>query len=183
MSVFIGFCAFMMYGTSRWYFWYVAGFSVPLLALAGGANAPNDFETVILRTEETTLGILSYGLIWLVIWPTSTREVFEDAVRRLVAIHRQLTARYLTSKIGEPHDVEVEALGREATQVLARLGGLLDGAEIDSYETWELHHAWRGLIQQLSQLTGASEHWRQSFPEVRDLDGQRLMPELPRLAA
>lgn len=148
MSVFIGFCTFMMSGTSRWYFWYLAGLSAPLLALAGGANAPNDFQTVILRTEETTLGILSYSLVWLLIWPSSTREVFEDAVRRLVAIHRQLTARYLTSTIVEPDDAEVEALRREATQVSARLGGLLDGAEIDSYEIGEAHGAWRGLIQQ-----------------------------------
>lgn len=36
MSIFTGFCTYMMPGTSRWYFWYVAGFSVPLLALAGG---------------------------------------------------------------------------------------------------------------------------------------------------
>src|SRR5262249_30996201 len=141
------------------------------------------FQTVILRTEETTLGILSYSLVWLLIWPTTTREVFEDAVRRLIAVHRQLTARYLTSTIGEPDDVEVEAARRWATEGPARLGGRLDGAEIDSYETWEAHRAWRGLIQQLSQLTGTSERWRQSFPEVRELDGQRLMPELPRLAA
>jgi uncharacterized membrane protein YccC len=52
MSVFIGFCICMMFGTSRWYFWNVAGVSVPLLALAGGTNAPNDFQEVILRTEE-----------------------------------------------------------------------------------------------------------------------------------
>jgi Fusaric acid resistance protein family len=183
MSVFIGFCIFMMFGTSRRYFWQVAGLSVPLLALAGGANAPNDFQAVILRTEETALGILSYSLVWLLIWPISTREVFEAAVRRLVTVHRQLTSLYLTSTSGEPHDVEVDALRREATQVLARLGSLLDGAEIDSYETWEARHAWRGLIQQVSQLTGTYERWRQSFPEVRELDGQRLMPELPRLAA
>jgi uncharacterized membrane protein YccC len=183
MSVYIGFCTFMMSGTSRWYFWYLAGLSAPLLALAGGANAPNDFQTVILRTEETTLGILSYSLVWLLIWPSSTGEVFEDAVRRLVAVHRQLAARHLTSTIVEPHDAEVEALRREATQVSARLGGLLDGAEIDSYEIGEAHRAWRGLIQQFLQLTSASERWRQSFPEVRELDGQRLMPELPRLAA
>ncbi len=183
MSAFIGFCIFMMLGTSRGYFWQVAGLSVPLLALVGGVNAANDFQTVILRTEETALGILSYSLVWLLIWPTSTRDVFEGAVRRLVAVHRQLTARYLTPTIGEPHDVEVEALRREATQGLARLGGLLDGAEIDSYEIGEAPHSWRGLVQQLSQLTGASERWRQSFPEVRELDRQRLMPEVPNLAA
>src|SRR5215469_13797257 len=107
MTAFVGFCTFMMFGTSRWYFWYVAGFSVPLLALAGGANAANDFQTVILRTEETTLGILSYSLVWLLIWPTSTRTVLEDAVRRLMAVHRQLAARYFTSTTGEPHDVVV----------------------------------------------------------------------------
>jgi uncharacterized membrane protein YccC len=69
MSVFTGSCVFIMIGKTHWYFWYVAGFSVPLLAFAGGANAPNDFETVILRTEETTLGILCYSLVWLMLWP------------------------------------------------------------------------------------------------------------------
>src|SRR5262249_49504005 len=98
MSIFSGFCTYMMFATSRWYFWYVAGFSVPLLALAGGAggaNPLNDFQTVVLRGEETALGLVSYSLVWLLIWPTSTREVFEDAVRGLMAAHRQLTARYL----------------------------------------------------------------------------------------
>src|SRR5215471_15756566 len=35
MSLFTGFCAYMMRGTSRWYFWHVTGFSAPLIALAG----------------------------------------------------------------------------------------------------------------------------------------------------
>src|SRR5262245_538741 len=87
MTIFIGFCTFMMFGTSRWYFWLVAGVTVPLLALAGGINAPNDFQAAILRLEETTLGIVSYSLVWLLLWPTTTREAFEAAVRRLVAIH------------------------------------------------------------------------------------------------
>ena len=47
---------------------------------------------------------------------------------------------------------------------------------------WEAHHVRRCLIQQLSQLTAASERWRQSFPQVREFDGQRSMPELPRFA-
>ena len=58
MSIFTGFCTYMMPGTSRWYFWYVAGFSVPLIALAGGADPLNDFQTVITRSEETALGIV-----------------------------------------------------------------------------------------------------------------------------
>src|SRR5262249_56857377 len=115
MSIFIGFCAFMTFGTSRWYFWHVAGFSTPLFAIAGGINATHDFQAVILRLEETTVGVLSYSLVWLLLWPTSSREALENAVRRLVAIHRQLIAHYLTATIGEPPDVKVEALRREAS--------------------------------------------------------------------
>src|SRR5262252_6885421 len=81
MSIFSGFCAYMMAGTSRWYFWNVAGVSVPLLALAGGSNPLNDFQTVVTRFEETALGVVSYSLVWLLIWPTSAREALEDAVR------------------------------------------------------------------------------------------------------
>jgi hypothetical protein len=183
MSIFSGFCTYMMFGVSRWYFWYVAGFSVPLLALAGGSSPLNDFQTVLLRGEETALGLVSYSLVWLLIWPTSSREAFEDAVRRLVSAHRQLTANYLALATGETPDSGTEALRRQSTQGLARLGGLLDGAEIDSYDVWEARHAWRGLIHRLSQLTSASERWRQSLAEVRELNLRRLLPDLPGFAA
>ena len=183
MSIFTGFCAYMMPGTSRWYFWLVAGFSVPLIALAGGADPLNDFQTAVTRTEETALGVVSYSLVWLLIWPTSTRAALEDAVRRLAVAHRQLAAHYLTPTIGETHDAGPQALRRQTTQVLARLGGLLDGAEIDSYEVWEARHAWRSLIHQLSQLTSMSERCRQSSADVREVDRQRLIPELAKFAS
>ncbi len=183
MSIFTGFCTYMMFGRSRWYFWNVAGLSVPLLALAGGANPLNDFQTVLLRGEETALGVVSFSLVWLLIWPTSTREAFEDAVRRLVTAHRQLTARNFAPTIGETPDAGAAALRRQSTQGSARLGALLDGAEIDSYDVWEARHAWRGLVQRLSQLTSASERWRQSLAELRELDLRRLLPQLPEFAA
>jgi uncharacterized membrane protein YccC len=55
MSIFTGFCTYMMPGTSRWYFWYVAGFSVPLLALAGGSEPLNDFQTVRAFSDQVAL--------------------------------------------------------------------------------------------------------------------------------
>src|SRR5215470_8324869 len=116
MTIFSGFCTYMMFDTSRWYFWNVAGISVPLLALAGGSSPLNDFQTVLLRGEETALGLVSYSLVWLLIWPTSTREAFEQAVRRLVDAHHQLTAYYLAPTIGETPDARAETLRRQSTQ-------------------------------------------------------------------
>src|SRR5215472_17194581 len=119
MSIFTGFCTYMMAGTSRWYFWFVAGFSVPLLALDGGSDPLNDFQTVVTRFEETALGVVSYSLVWLLIWPTSSRGALENAVRRLVAAQRQLAAHYVTPAIGEMYDADPEALKQRATQVSA----------------------------------------------------------------
>jgi uncharacterized membrane protein YccC len=177
MSIFTGFCTYMMAGTSRWYF--VAGFSVPLLALAGGSNPLNDFQTVVTRFEETALGIVSYSLVWLLIWPTSSREALENAVRQLVACQRQLAAHYLAPTIGETQDAGPEPFRQEATQVLAHLGGLLDGAEVDSYEVWEARHAWRGLIHQLLQLSSTFERLRQSSTK----EFNRELTGLPEFAA
>ena len=182
MSIFIGFCAYMMPGTSRWYFWLVTGLSVPIIALGGGGDPLNDFQTAVTRTEETALGVVSYSLVWLLIWPTSTRAALEDAVRRLAVTHRQLATHYLTPTIGETHDAGSQDLRRQTTQVLARLGGLLDGAEIDSYEVWEARYAWQSLTHRLSQLTNMSERCRQSSAEVRDVDRQRLIPGLAKFA-
>jgi uncharacterized membrane protein YccC len=183
MSIFVGFCAYMMPGTSRSYFWHVAGLSVPIIALAGGSDPVNDFQTAITRTGETALGVASYSLVWLLIWPTSTREALEAAVGRLAVAHRQLAAHYLTPPVGGTDAAGPQALRRQITQVLASLGGLLDGAEIDSYQVWEARHAWRSLIHQLSQLTSISERCRQSSADMREVDRQRLIPELANFAS
>ena len=84
--------------------------------------------------------------------------------------------------IGETDDAGPEALRRQTTQMLARLGGLLDGAEIDTYEVGEARHAWRSLIHQLSQLASTLERWRQSAADVSEVDRQRLIPELAKFA-
>ncbi|WP_156944737.1 FUSC family protein [Bradyrhizobium sp. Ec3.3] len=181
MSIVTGFCTYMMAGTSRWYFWNVAGLSVPLLALAGGSNPLNDFQTVVTRFEETALGVMSYSLVWLLIWPISSRGALENAVRRLVAAQRQLAAYYLTPTIGEMRDANPEALKQQATQVLAHLSSLLDGAEVDSYEVWEARLAWRGLIRQLLQLSSTFERLRQS--STKEFNRELPMPGLPKFAA
>src|SRR5262249_32422392 len=85
--------------------------------------------------------------------------------------------------IGETHDAGLQALRRQTTQVLTRLGGLLDGAEIDSYEVWEARHAWRSLIHQLSQLTSMAERCRQSSADVTEVDRLRVIPELAKFAS
>src|SRR5262249_48245139 len=110
-------------------------------------------------------------------------EALENAVRQLVADQRQLVAHYLTRSIGETPDVPPEPVRQQATQVLAHLGGLLDGAEVDSYEIAEARHAWRGLIHQLLQLSSTLEHLRQTSRKNLTPDLLILIPGLQNPAA
>src|SRR5262249_25603988 len=150
--------------------------SVPLLALAGGSNPLNDFQTVVTRFEETALGVVSYSLVWLLIWPTSSRGALDKAVVKLVAGQRRLAAHYLTPTIGETPSADAGTLRQQATQLMAHLGGLLDGAELDSYQVWEARSAWRGLIHQVLQLSGTLERLRQS--SANEFNHELLIPGL-----
>ncbi len=96
LSIYLAFCNYMMGGTSRWYFWYVAAFTVPLLAFGGGPGAVNKFETVVLRAQLTTLGVVVYTLVSSLLWPTSTKDLFEGTVKQLVSAQRQLFCSYIT---------------------------------------------------------------------------------------
>jgi uncharacterized membrane protein YccC len=176
MSIYIAFCTYMMAGTFRYYFWICAGFSVPLLALAGGPEGLNAFETVILRGQETSLGVVAYSLVHILVWPVDSASAFEQRVRELAATQRELFGRY-GALATDGSDVEgAEALSARVTQAAAGLREQLDAAVIDSYQVWETRHAWRRCTSGLTRLTDALERWSHGFEETKELDLPHLVP-------
>ena len=177
LSAHVAFCAYMMMGTSHWYFWLVAGFSVPMLTLAGGPIAVNAFDIVMLRAQDTVLAIGVFMLVSVFVWPSSSRQDFEQALAGLVALQNQLFAGYLAMASGSPPTEHLRNAASQAAATQSRLSGLLDGAALDSFEIWEVRNAWRRLVGQLQQLTIMLERWRNGFA---DLDGTlpALLPSL-----
>jgi hypothetical protein len=187
MSLFIAFCAYMMGRTTRWYFWFMAGITVPIVTVTGEPDAVNNFTRAIMRTQQTTLGIVVYSLVSVLIWPASSRGDFEGAVRKLMGNQRQLLARYMARLAGASGDSLGEdgaaPLRAEVTRALGGLHTLLDHAELDTYEIWEVRRAWRGFVAQLGALHGTMEAWRQTFNELEELDVQRFVNSLPAVGA
>jgi hypothetical protein len=79
---------------------------------------------------------------------------------------------------GTADDGGAEQLQAQLTRQLSGLGDRLDGAVYDSDDIWELRHAWRRCVRELSALGKAMERWRLGFDELQGLDLQRLMPGL-----
>lgn len=182
LSVYVGFCTYMMAGGKRAYFWFVCGFVCMVVAVEG-ANTADAFNAAIHRLGETGLGILAFSLVAFLLWPSDSRAGFLAATRALAATQRALYRAYFTLMVNPDAAEDTAPLRAQAFQQQARLDQLLAAAETDSYEVWELRRQWRRYRSLAAQMTDTMERWRVSFVEVRALDLRRLMPELDAIDA
>ncbi len=183
MTAWLVLCGYLSAGSSRGYVWTCAGFSVPILALGGGLESAASFNTVILRAQETGLGILVYSLVSYLLWPTSSRGPFEGAVAEVIEAERQVGRYLLGLMAGRPEDDTAAEMRGRAAPILSRLPAMLDGAEMDSAEIWGRRGTWRRLIGELDALREALERWHGSIADVKGLDLERLLPGLQAFGA
>jgi uncharacterized membrane protein YccC len=167
LSLYLGFCTYMLSGPKRSYFWFCAGF-VCLIIVVGGASSPeNAFETAVVRTQETALGIALYSVIAALLWPRRSGPELERTSRALFATQRGLYQAYREL-----------SRGRGSVQQLPQLAPALAGAESDTFEVWELRHAWRRFSAECTQLREILSRWRESLPELERIDLEACLPNL-----
>jgi len=182
-TLYVAYCAYMMGHSSRWYVWFIGGYVMALLALAAGPVGAAEFETVVLRLQQTTMGVVVYTLVATLLWPHQAMAPLLQTVSGLVEVQRRLIAHYVASLERTPTDVDASKLRAQATRGVAQLPAVADGAELDSFEVWETRRLWRRCVADLAALNEALERWRHGFPEIEKLDLERLMPDLAALAA
>lgn len=177
LSAYVGLCTYLMGGTKRQYMWYVAGFVSVIICLESVPATDNAFDIAILRTLETGLGILSYTLVTLLVWPTSTGEAMDKTLRQVAASQHALFRAYVDLLAGRRETADLQPVRMQQTQQLQQLGQVLTGARTDTYEVWEMRRQWERYQGQAEQVMEALERWRESFEEVRPLDLESLMPD------
>ncbi len=178
VGAYCAFCTFMMVGNPRYYFWLVAGMLVPMFSLAGGSVPLNSFAIMVLRLQETLLGLLTFSLVWLTFWPTSSRQTFDDTLRGLVEDLNALLGQHLSTGPEDADDMETNRLRTRTAQAQARLRDLLEGAQVEDYRIWESRAAWRAAVNHLSLLADEIERWRSGIGDVRHLDTLKVLPSL-----
>ena len=178
LSLYLGLCAYMMAGPKRQYFWQVGGFVCVIIAFDAGPDPVQAFDTAVIRAQQTGLGILTYSLVALFLWPVNSRPAFNAATRDLAATQHQLFGAYaglLTTDDGLETARELRA---KETEQRARFGQLLDAAETDSVEIRETGPRWRRYQRLVIRFAETLERLRESFVEVRTMDLAHLLPNL-----
>jgi len=177
LSVYVGFCTYLMTGPKQQYFWNVSGFVCVLICMSGGADPVNAFETAILRTEETGLGILVYSLVAILLWPVSSRKDFFAIVSELTSGQRQFCQASFTLLRGGDAG-QTAALKAQVLQAQTKFKQLLDAAESDTQEVWEMRRYWRLYKGHVTNLTETIGHCYQSVDELQTMETPHLITNL-----
>ena len=181
LSLYVGFCTYMMMGKKHQYFWFVSGFVCMIIAV-DSSNSATPFQISVERFLETGMGILVYSLVNALLWPRGSRGALEDASRRLSRAQGQLYRAYRRLMCGEGSSLKDSRQWRiQELPLLQQVEQLLNAAESDSYEVWEMRHQWRRFIDLSTTLTKALEHWRTSLADIETLDLPTLLPGLDAL--
>jgi uncharacterized membrane protein YccC len=180
VSLYVGFCAYLMTGTKRQYFWYASGF-ISVVIASDASNSLTAFQISVERAQETGTGVLVYSLISALLWPRSSRGALEDASRRLFAVQSQLYRAYRGLMRGEGRPEDSRPQRMEELPLLKQVEQLLSAAETDSYEVWEVRRQWRRFHTQSTAVMETLGHWRTSLPEIQPLDLPTLLPNLDAL--
>ncbi|MGD9054683.1 MAG: FUSC family protein [Desulfobacterales bacterium] len=178
VSVFIGFCTYMLTGQRYPYAWFVAAFVCLIIAVSSSADTAQTFQIGVMRLQETGLGILIYSLISVFIWKQSSAGPLNRTAHELVAVQTRLFNNYRGLVAGEDDDKASRPLRMQYVALIRQFGQILIGAEVDSYEVWEARHQWRRFQILTLKLMKDLERWRQDLPKVRQLGINALLPNL-----
>ena len=178
VSLYVGFCTYMLTGKKLVYFWFVSAFVCMLISIQGGADSQNAFYTALTRGRETGLGILIYSLVSIFLWPQSSATQLNDVSRKLITTQMQLYRAYCGLMTGESAGKDYRSLRLQHIQLLTQFGQILNGAQTDTYEVWEVRHLWQHFKEQATILMETLERWRESLAGIRELNLAGLLPNL-----
>ena len=178
LSVYLGFCMYMVTGKQRTYFWWCCAFVCLVICTHAAGDLTNAFDVAVLRVQQTGMGILVYTLVSVFLWPSSTRGALDQATHKLFTTQASIYRSYRALLNGQGTAEESRPLRLQQVQLLNQHEQTLLAAQTDSYEVWELRHRWRYFHQQSTALMETLEQWRESFAEIQPLDRSALLPNL-----
>ncbi|KHK03550.1 FUSC family protein [Desulfovibrio sp. TomC] len=180
MSLYVGWCAYRITVTRAVYFWFISGYVALLIAAAGvGSSSHQAFYTAMLRVQETGLGILVYAFVSVFVWPQRCLDDLKLVVRNLVGVEAKTLAQYFTLLRQEEAGDRTASWYAMENQLVGQLARRLDAAEMEQFEIREVRHWWRRLLRTAQDLMEAMEIWRETFPELRRIDLDAVLPDLP----
>ncbi|MFB9143300.1 FUSC family protein [Vibrio artabrorum] len=142
-TLFLALCIFMS-SDDKYGYVFSIGFAVcSIIAFMGGFDNQITFYFAVLRIQETLLGVITFSVVYRLIWPVSTEQNF---------VQRFETSRQtLITAMRDTNNLDIEAL-ESNTANIEKLYQLLDLPLAGSYHLKENSRAWRLRINEMAHI-------------------------------
>lgn len=142
-TLFLGLCIFMSSDDKYGYIFSI-GFAVcSIIACMGGFDNQMTFYFAVLRIQETLLGVITFSLVYRLLWPVNTEQQF---IERFEA-----SRETLLSAMQDPTRLDIEALESNSANV-NKLYQLLNLPLTGSYHLKQNVKAWRLRINEMAHI-------------------------------
>ncbi|MEZ9564470.1 FUSC family protein [Vibrio artabrorum] len=142
-TLFLALCIFMS-SDDKYGYVFSIGFAVcSIIAFMGGFDNQITFYFAVLRIQETLLGVITFSVVYRLIWPVSTEQNF---------VQRFETSRQtLITAMRDTNNLDIEAL-ESNTANIEKLYQLLDLPLAGSYHLKENSRALRLRINEMAHI-------------------------------
>ncbi|MBE3901894.1 FUSC family protein [Vibrio parahaemolyticus] len=143
LTLFLGLCIFMSSDEKYGYIFSMAFTVCALVACMGQFDDQTIFHFAILRLQETVLGVITFSVVYRVIWPVNTEQKFIQQFEE----SRTLLLEALKNK----HDFNLEALEANSGNI-NKLYQLLNLPLKGSYRLRQHRRAWLERVNELTHI-------------------------------
>ena len=154
--VWIMFCSYMMQNNRRYYMWLVAAMLTVLMPIYSAEQPARAFEVVMLRLEETIVGVIVYTLVACVLLPDRKRKSFVHELRDQVVAANETLQHLLKAWRDDPQALldgeKGLQLRNEALALHTSFRNRIDVGIVESFDVVENRDAWSRAIDELDAI-------------------------------
>ena len=184
-------CSYMMQDNRRYYFWFVGGWLTILMPIYSSENSAMAFEIVMLRLQETILGVVVYTFVANVLFIDRQRRDFfhelRDQIDRLKQTLTHLGVAYRGDTGVTGDDTGGVDLHRQVQALHTGFHNRIDAGIIDSFELVDRRAAWICAIDEFVAFIDALDKFsidirvfRDGLPSISRPDITPMLAEIQR---
>lgn len=178
----IMFCAYMMQGNRRWYMWQVAAWLTILMPIYSAEQPARAFEVVMLRLEETLLGLIVYTVVASVLLPDRRRSSFMHELRDQIKAVEGAVAHLAAAWQGDAGALQqrdrIRSLRNEALSLHVNFRNRIDVGIIENFDLMENRDAWQKAIDELEAILRLLNHFRLCLGDLPAAAVARPLPDI-----
>lgn len=166
-TLFLGVCIFMS-SDEKYGYVFSIGFAVcSIIACMGGFDSQTTFHFAVLRVQETVLGIVTFSIVYRLVWPVNTEVNF----LRLFESSRNT----LISALNHHDEMNVEELELNNKNI-EKLYQLLNLPLTGSYNLKQHMRHWNDRVDEMAQIQDTLQG--QTGLNQLDLDVKKLVRQI-----